>query len=106
MKLRTIFLALGIAAYTLPPIWWWLEMDATYSGKVNYICGLPALAIFLLAALGASLLSFLGLVFATLSYRRAPKPRSKLRLAEMIVVALPFIVCAPYVTALLLDFDV
>ncbi len=89
---RRISWLMGALAYVVPPTWAYFEQASLYEGaKVHggYICGLAMLGISGLACLGAASLSGIALVFGWLSYRSLPKPRSRARMAELALLAIP-----------------
>jgi len=57
---------------------------------------MPIMAILSLAAIGACFLSIFAVGFGMLAFYRAPRPRSWLRVGEVALLALPFVVAAPF----------
>ena len=55
------------------------------------VCGMPFLGVVLLTAISASGLSGVALILGLLGYQDSPSPRSKFRLLELWLVALPAI---------------
>ena len=89
---RRVSWLMGALAYVAPPTLVYFGQASLYaSAKADdhYVCGLPILAMTILASLGAATLSGIAFVFGWLSYRRLPKPRPGVRGAELAVLAVP-----------------
>lgn len=97
---RQISWFFGVLAYVAPPVWAYFEQLSVYGGAEDqngYVCGLPMLAIIVLACIGAAVLSGLATLFGTLSFLSLSKPRPRLRIVELVVLGLPFVFSAAYV---------
>ena len=107
--MRRASLLLAAAAVIVPFTWAYLATAALYhraaadGGQEGaYVCGLPALANFLLAAFGCVLASVVALLLGAIAYRRLPAPRPRRRLAELGALALPLVLVGGYVVTLFL----
>ena len=99
-KLSWLF---GGLAYVAPPTWAYFEQVSVYSeleAQYGYVCGLPALAIVALASLLASFLALVALFLGWSSFRELPKPRAKMRLGELGVLAMPLLLPMVFVAFL------
>ena len=97
--MRRASIILEIVSVVLPFGWAYLATTATYreaKAHHDYVCGLPALAIFILASFGCVLISFVAVIFGVVAYRRLPTPRPRRRLAEVAALALPMLVVGSY----------
>jgi formate/nitrite transporter FocA (FNT family) len=95
---------LAIASVALPFPWAYVSTTAMYDeaeAKGVYVCGLPALAAFLLAAFACVLMSLTAFVLGVVAYRRLPRPRPLRRLVEIGAIALPMIVVGACAATLL-----
>jgi hypothetical protein len=94
MKRKISVLLASIALFGMP-LWAYLQASAdavTQRNVHGFVCGMPILAIYFLALIGASLLSVAALCFGVPSYRALSQPRPKARLFELVVLALPLLV--------------
>ena len=101
---RRISWVVGATAYVLPAAWAYVVQASLYGtarAQGRYICGLPMLAIITLACLGTATLSALALLFGWLSFRGLPKPRPRVRVAELAALAAPIVVGLSYAALLL-----
>ncbi len=101
---RAAFL-LALAGAVVPFAWAYLATAALYreaDARGAYVCGLPALGNFLLAALACVLASAAACVLGAVAYRRLPAPRPRRRLAELGALALPLLAVVGYVVRLFL----
>ena len=78
---RRLSLLLGALAFVVPPLWAYYEylalneaVDSARSAG-RYVCGLPFLAVYLLATLASSALSALSVLLGFLGFRALPAPR-------------------------------
>ena len=97
---RKIAGILGLLAYVAPPVWAYFEQLSIYKeieGQNGYVCGLPFLAIIILAGIGAAILSGLAVLFGVLAFHTLEKPRPFLRKVELVVLGLPLILSVIYV---------
>lgn len=97
--MRRTSIVLAIASIVVPFAWAYLATTALYreaSSKHVYICGLPALANFILASLACVIMSGASFVVGLISYRRLPRPRPRSRMIELAVLALPFLLVGGY----------
>jgi hypothetical protein len=102
--MRRVAIIFAVASVTLPFAWAYLSTTAMYdaaNAQGAYICGLPALAAFLVASFACVLMSLTALLLGLVAYRRLPRPRSLRRLAEIGALALPMIVVGTYAATLL-----
>ena len=98
-SMRRSSIILAIASVIVPFAWAYLATAAFYreaDSKHFYVCGLPALANFILASLGCVIMSATAFVIGLISYRRLPSPRPRLRLVEVAALALPFLIVGSY----------
>jgi hypothetical protein len=92
---RKISLLLAALAFFGVPLWAYLRASADVEMQRDvhgFVCGMPILAIYFLALVGSSLLSVAALCFGVPSYRALSVPRSKARMLELAVLALPLLV--------------
>lgn len=97
--MRRTSIILAIASVVVPFAWAYFATTALYreaSATGRYVCGLPALANFLLAAFVCVLTSAAAFTVGFIAYRRLPKPRPRRRLAELTVLALPLLIVGSY----------
>ena len=100
---RRVSWLMGTLAYVAPPTWAYFAQASLYaSAKADghYVCGLPIMAMTILAGLGAASLSGIALLFGWLSYRRLPKPRPGVRGAELAFLAVPMLLGTVFVAIL------
>ena len=97
--MRRTSIILAIASVVVPFAWAYLVTTGLYreaASKHVYVCGLPALANFILASLACVIMSTSAFVIGLISYRRLPDPRPRRRLIELAVLTLPFLVVGSY----------
>jgi hypothetical protein len=97
--MRRTSIILAIASVIVPFAWAYLATTALYreaASKHVYVCGLPALANFILASLACVIMSAAAFVIGFISYRRLPSPRPRRRLVEIALLTLPFLVVGSY----------
>jgi len=97
--MRRTSIILGIASVVVPFAWAYLVTTGLYreaASKHVYVCGLPALANFILASLACVIVSTSAFVIGLISYRRLPDPRPRRRLIELALLTLPFLVAGSY----------
>ena len=97
--MRRTSIILAIASIAVPFAWAYLATTALYreaGSKHVYVCGLPALANFILASLVCVIMSAAAFVIGFIAYRRLPSPRPRHRLIELGVLTLPFLVVGGY----------
>jgi len=100
---RRLSWVLGGLAYIAPPTWAYFEQASLYeelAERHGYVCGLPMLAIAILAGSGACVLSGLASWCGYMSFQALPRPRPRIRSIELAVLATPCLVSASYVTSL------
>ena len=91
-KLSLLFASLALVGM---PLWAHLQAAADAESQRNvhgFVCGMPILAIYFWALIGASLLAVTALIFGVPSYRALSPPRPKARMIELVVLALPLLV--------------
>lgn len=93
-KLRSISLLLGALAVILPIAWFvyqqW-EFNQWAAKQEGPVCGLPALVAYIGAGFIAVIFSFISVLLGTVAYFRMPKPRPNRRIAELLLLAVPFV---------------
>src|SRR6266487_3590308 len=100
--MRRTSILLAVASVIVPFAWGYFVTMALYreaASKHIYVCGLPALANFILASLACVIMSAVVFVIGLISYRRLPSPRPRHRLIELGVLTLPFLVVGGYVAS-------
>jgi hypothetical protein len=101
---RKVSWVLGSLAYVAPPTWAYFEQASVYQGNGNeygYVCGLPMLAIILLASIASGALSLVSFSFCLASFHSLPKPRQLSRKAELALLVAPAILAVCVLCALL-----
>jgi hypothetical protein len=96
---RKVSWLLGALAYGGSPLWAFREqaaLRAQAEAAGTYLCGLPMLAIIGIACLSMAALSGGAVVLGWVSFRRLPKPRPRVRAAELVVLAIPMVVGLGY----------
>jgi hypothetical protein len=104
--MRRTSIILGLASVIVPAVCAYFATTALYrqaEGEGVYVCGLPALGIFLLASLVCVLVSIAALCVGLIAYRRLPRPRPRRRLAELVALALPLLVVGGYAASILVE---
>jgi len=97
--MRRTSILLAVASVIVPSAWGYFVTMALYrqaASKHVYVCGLPALANFILASLACVIMSAAAFILGLISYRRLARPRPWSRLVEIAVLALPFLVVGSY----------
>jgi hypothetical protein len=97
--MRRVSIILAVASVVVPFAWAYFVTTALYreaNSKAVYVCGLPALANFILASLACVIMSTAAFIVGLLAYHRLPRPRSRLRLAELAALALPSLLVGSY----------
>jgi hypothetical protein len=97
--MRRTSVILAIASLVIPFAWAYFVTTDFYqeaNSQGVYVCGLPALANFILASLVCVIMSIAAFIVGTLAYRRVPRPRPRLRLVELAALALPFLIVGSY----------
>ena len=97
--MRRTSIILAVASVVIPFAWAYFVTTDLYqetNRKGMYVCGLPALANFILASLACVIMSAAAFIVGALAYRRLPRPRPRLRLAELAALALPFLIVGSY----------
>jgi hypothetical protein len=93
--MRRLSIGLAIGGLVVPFAWAYLATNALYRDAAAHhvhICGLPALANFLLASFACILTSASAAVLGFIVPRRLPAPRPKRRLAEITALGLPLFI--------------
>jgi hypothetical protein len=102
MRLASIILA--IASLLIPAAWIHTTIvgsEREVQARGGPICGMPALANFILALSFCVLLSAVAFVLGVVAYRRVSPPRPQRRLLELTALVLPLIVVGSYLGAFL-----
>jgi hypothetical protein len=102
MRFASIILA--IASLLIPAAWIHATIDGAereVQARGGPICGMPALANFILALSLCVFLSAVAFVLGVVAYRRVSPPRPRLRLLELTALVLPLIVVGSYLGAFL-----
>jgi hypothetical protein len=97
--MRRTSIVLAIASVIVPFAWAYFVTTALYQeadSRHVYVCGLPALANFILASLACVIMSTAAFVVGLISYRRLPSPRPRRRLIEVAALTLPFLIVGSY----------
>jgi hypothetical protein len=97
--MRRTSIIFGIASLVVPFAWAYFATTALYreaSAGGRYVCGLPALANFLLASLVCALTSAAALIVGFVAYHRLPRPRPRLRSVELAALALPSLIVGSF----------
>jgi hypothetical protein len=103
--MRRASIILTAASVVIPFAWAYFVTSALSreaDGKGVYVCGLPVLANFILASLACVIMSATAFILGALAYRRLPRPRPRLRLAELAALALPFLIVGTYTASFLI----
>jgi len=98
-SMRRTSIIFAIASVVVPFAWAYLVTTALYreaASKHVYVCGLPALANFILASFACVIMSAVAFLIGLISYRRLPTPPPRHRLIELAVLTLPFLVVGSY----------
>ncbi len=98
-KLRTLSWAVFLLAFAGPALWAWSEVAAFERANPGPGCGMPILAIYLLALSGTGVLSLVAGGLGGAAFVRVPKPRPRLRIVELAVLFAPAILCAGVLVA-------
>ena len=91
---RQISWALTLLALVVIPFgaYWMAESSIqAQRGQGGYACGMPVLALYLLAVLVAGVLSLVATVRNVLTFRAQPAPRPVWRVLELLIVAAPLL---------------
>jgi hypothetical protein len=97
--MRRTSILFAIASLVIPFGWAYLATTAVYreaNAGGRYVCGLPALANFILASLACVIMSVAAFVIGLIAYRRLPSPRPRRRLIEIALLTVPFLVVGSY----------
>src|SRR5262249_29397386 len=97
--MRRVSIILAVTSVIVPFAWAYLATTAMYRDAAKhgiYVCGLPALANFILASFVCVITSLAAFIVGFIAYRRVPSPRPRLRLVELGVLALPMLVVGGY----------
>ena len=97
--MRRTSIILAVASVVVPFTWDYFATASFYREADKhgvYVCGLPALANFILASLVCVVTSAAALLVGFIAYRRLPRPRPRLRLVELTALALPLLVVGSY----------
>jgi hypothetical protein len=97
--MRRASIMLAVASIVLPFTCAYFATTAFYrdaGSRGVYVCGLPALANFILASLSCAILSAAGFIVGLIAYRRLTTPRPHTRLLEVAILALPFLIVGSY----------
>lgn len=89
---RQVSWLLAIVALVGPPLWAHYETGAVYEqakGEGRYVCGLPAMAIIMIASIGAIILSGAAVIVGWLAFLGVPSPRPTRRAFEVAALAIP-----------------
>ena len=91
---RKLSWVLAALALVVVPLWARLQASADVAAQRDahhFVCGMPLLAIYLLALIGSCLFSVGALGLGIPAYRALASSRSKLRMLELFVLGLPLI---------------
>jgi hypothetical protein len=91
---RTLSLAFAAIALVGFPAWAWIEsahVAEAMRREHGWVCGMPMMAILILAVVGAAAASAFSLAFGTWAYRGLPAPRPARRFVELVVISLPLV---------------
>jgi hypothetical protein len=102
MRLASIIFA--TASLLIPAAWIYATIvgaEREVQARGGPICGMPALANFILALLLCVLLSAVAFVLGVVAYRRVSPPRPRRRLLELSALVLPFLLVGSYLAAFL-----
>ena len=94
--------ALLAAAFVLPAVGAWLQLDALDRAHPDVACGLPVMATFGLALVATGALSLVAAGCSAWALRGGAPPRSWRRRAETAAIAAPAVVVACLLAAFLL----
>jgi hypothetical protein len=100
---RTLSLLIALLAYFGPPIWAYFAIEADAKAQMagrGWVCGNPEIGIVILAGIASSLMSLVATGFGVAAFFGLSKPRPKLRIVELALILLPFLVAGSYVTLL------
>ena len=104
--MRRASVVIAIASVVIPAACVFLTMvdvERDVQARGGPICGMPALANFILASLVSVLLSGVAFVLGAIAYRRLSPPRPRRRLLELAALTLPLLIVGGYVANLLLS---
>ena len=97
MNLRRASWIVGAAAVVLPAGYAFVQIRAfdEWAAKQGGVaCGMPVVAILLLAVVAAATCSLLAVVLGVVAWRRQPGPRTLRRMGEIVLLAAPLILLA------------
>ena len=104
--MRRASILLGLAGAVIPFGGACLATFAFYrqaDAEGIYVCGLPALGYYLLAAVTCVSTSAVACGLGLVAYRRLPRPRPRRRVAELAALALPWLVVCAYAASFFLE---
>lgn len=96
----------AVVTWLIVPVWAWLqlrEVDAAQAG-VRFKCGMPLLAIVLLATLIMAVTSMAGLVFAFVAWQKGPRPHRWTSNLELALFCFSACVCVAFAIFLWSDW--
>jgi len=86
---RFVSFAVFLLGLTASFSWAWWQLSLFERNNPGPGCGMPILSIYGAAILGLGITSFLSSLINVLSFIRLSKPRSRLRILELAVLATP-----------------
>ena len=95
---------IAVLAYLGPPIWAYFAIEADAKAQLTdrgWVCGNPMIGIICLAGVASSVLSLAAAGFGVASFCAMPRPRPKVRVAELGFLLFPFLIAGGYVLLLL-----
>ncbi len=103
--MRRASIILAVASIIVPAAWFsltMLDVQREVQMRGGPICGMPALANFILASFLCVVLSAAAFIFGAIAYRQVSPPRPRRRVLELTALLLPLVVVGGYVASLLL----
>jgi len=97
MWMRRLSWSVGAAAVLLPGGFWYRQQrhfDAWASQQQGAVCGTGIFAVLIMCLFVAGVLSLVATILGVFAYRREPGPRTVRRNAEILLIAVPFILFA------------
>jgi len=98
---RFASLAIFVVGLTASFAWAWWQVGLFARSGPEFKCGLPILGIYGVTIICAAATSLLSTCLNALSFRSYPKPRSDLRILELVVLAAPAFLAALLIGAFL-----
>ena len=89
--LRKLSWAMFILSFSAPSLWAWSQVSKFEIAYPEGGCGLPILAIYSIAFIGAGIFSLAAGCLNFIAFIKLAKPRPVLRLAEFVILFMPAI---------------